>query len=215
MALLVSDVRTAFERRKRDITDVPTSTFNEWCDFVNRFTYRKLSETDPGRYVKTQTINISSAPQTVALPSDFESIRPLGTGFFFVDDDGTQTERRLARTGFGSERIGYYIQGTNVIITGIDDTQTFTLRYLPLSTKIDDSTDYFTVDTTVSGVETIPDEYLDYLIQAIDVRYTQWDEDPTSESLSDFRFIRALDDLLSHIRKEPSAYGLPDFTIMF
>jgi len=210
MTLLVSAVQSAFSRRKRDITDVPIATFAEWCDFANKFIYRKLVNLDPERFVKTQSYTISNSPETENLPSDFKHIKPEGCGFYYIDNNSEPTSTPLTRTGYGSVLRGFYITGTTVVFTGIESSETYTLRYIPTQTKIDAVTDYFTTDTLVTGTEIIPDEYLEMLVNDLDVLYNQWDEDTTSESLADFRFMRTLDEMLEDIRKEPDAYNIPD-----
>jgi hypothetical protein len=216
MALTVQNALDAFGRYKRDITDVPNATFIEWCDYVNKFAYRKIAGIDAERFIdQSNTFTVTSAPQTSALPSDFEYTESFETGFYVVDDNSNDTTRRLAVTGFGSSKMGYYIQGTNVVFTGIDDSKTIRLRYIPVNTQITALADYFTIDTLITGAEIIPDEYLNYIVKAVDVFYTQWDEDPNAESLADFRFVNVLDELLDNIRKGPSAFGTPDYSVNY
>jgi hypothetical protein len=199
MAILVSTARTEFEKLKRDITDVSTGTFTSWCDYLNDFIYRKLSATDPERFILTQAYSsVSATPfQTSALPAAFKNISPEGTGFYIVERDR-----------------GFYISGTDVVFTEVDG-EDILLRYIPNNTAIDALTDYFTVDTTSGGVEIIPDEYLNYVIKALDVFYTQWDETSGAESLADFRFTRVLNEIIDNIRKEPDAHQLNDFSQVF
>lgn len=212
MSLTVQNALDAFGRYKRDVTDVRNATFIEWCDFVNKFAYRKVVGIDAERFMTTSDFTVTSEPQTSALPSDFEGINSFESGFYIVDDNGDDTAQRLAVTGFGSTKLGYYIQGTNVVFTGINDTKTIRLRYIPTPTKITALADFFTVDTLTGGAEIIPDEYLNYIVKAVDVFYAQWDEDPAAESLADFRFTNALDEFLGEIRKGPSAFGIPDYS---
>jgi hypothetical protein len=101
-----------------------------------------------------------------------------------------------------------------VVFTEVDG-EDILLRYIPNNTAIDALTDYFTVDTTSGGVEIIPDEYLNYVIKALDVFYTQWDETSGAESLADFRFTRVLNEIIDNIRKEPDAHQLNDFSQVF
>jgi len=211
MALQVQTAYNAFGRLKRDISDVPLATFNEWADFVNKFAYRKLISVDPERFLSSTTFTVSTHPQTESLPADFKNVLPLGAGFFVRDSNGDDTERELARTGFGSNTPGYYITGTNVVFTGMD-SETIVLRYIPTQAQIDDLTDYFTVDTLVGGVEIILEEYLEYAVKAIDVLYTQWDDDVSSESFADARFVRILSEMIDNFRKDPDVYGIYDFT---
>jgi len=212
MSLLVSDVQTAFGRRKRDITDVPAATFYEWADFVNKFVYRKLRGTDPERFMQSTTFTVTSDPQTSALPADFRDVQPLGTGFFIRNSDGTDSERTLGRTGFGSTSLGYYITTTNVVFTGLGNSEVIVLRYMPTQTKLTQSTQYFTLDGLTGGVEVIPDEYLEALIEALDVLYSRWDDNVSEESYADTRFVRALDELVNTLRREPDAFAIPDYS---
>ena len=215
MPIQVSQARTSLDNLKQDLTDLPNATFEEWCHFANQRAYRFLAGIDPGRFFLTQNFTVAAAPTTSALPANFMHIQSVGTGFFRQDDDGTQREDRLVRSGFGSQNRGYYIEGTNVVFTGIDASETFTLRYLPLATTIDDLTDFFTIDTTQTGVETIPDEYLEALRDDLDKLYNQWDELPGSESVSDFRFSRLMDELARTVRKEPYAIAIRDYSSNF
>ena len=130
MAIQVSAARTSLLNLKRDLTDVPNATFEEWCSFANQRAYRFLLGIDPGRFFLTQSFTVSTNPQTSALPTAFMNIQSWGSGFFEVDGSGTQTEGRLVRTGFGSQIKGYYIDGTNVVFTGMNNSEVFTLRYV-------------------------------------------------------------------------------------
>lgn len=211
MSIQVSAARTALENLLRDITDVPSATFVEWCDYINKFTYRKLANTDPERFITSTTFSITAEPQTSALPTGFRDIQALGTGFFLQDTDGTDREVELARTGFGSSVMGYYITGTNIVFTGMT-SQTVTLRYIPTQTAIDEAADYFTVNTAQTGIEIIPDEYQNHLVKALNVLYQQWDENVGAESFADLRFVRTLNEMIETIRKEPDSIAISDFT---
>ncbi len=216
MAISAQQALDAFGRYKRDVSDISNTTFLEWCDYVNKFAYRKLAGIDAERFMdQSNTYTVTTEPQTEALPSDFEHVESLEAGFYIVDDNGDDTTQRLSITGFGSTKLGYYIQGTNVVFTGINDTKTIRLRYIPVNTAITALADYFTIDTLVGGAEIIPDEYLNYIVKAVDVFYAQWDEDPAAESLADFRFTNVLNEFLGNIRKGPSAFGTPDYTVNY
>ena len=140
--------------------------------------------------------------------------QPIGTGFFFIDDNGDATENTLTRTGFGSSKTGFYISKTNVVFTGIESS-TYRLRYVPNPPTLDALDDYFTLDASASGDVIIEDQYLNYVVKALDVMYSQWDEEIGAESFADQRFINVLNEILDNIRKEPNAYSIPDFSITF
>ena len=218
MALLLSTVQTQFGLYKKDISDVGTDDLLQWLNFIGEQVYDAVKGTDPERYVDTSnTYTLTSSPQTEALPSDFGDIASWDMGFFEINVSASKdTDRRLTRTGPGADIPGYYITGnTNVIFTGIDDSSQYRLRYLPTRTDATLLTEYFTLDGTLTGAPLIPDGKLQYLIKALDVLYTQWDEMPGDEILADQRFARQLDQLILNVRREPDAYGLPDYSVSY
>lgn len=213
MPIQLQTAYDALARLKKDISDVSQPTFIEWCDFVNKFIYRELIATEPERYITDGTVTAIAGTYSYALPADFRDITPLGCGLFEVNDDGTYSDRKLAKTSFGSQIRGYYISKGNIILTPTPkQTETFTLRYIPAPTKLTTIAQYFTADGTVTGVEVVPDEYLMYLREALDVQYSVWDEEVGAESYADARFARVLDELIRNIRKDVSTYGISDFS---
>jgi len=198
-----SEALTLLTYDLKDVSDVSTSLFLQWCDYINKFAYRILSKEDPDRFISAQSYSVSSSPSTQALPADFRSITSFGCGLYKIDGS-TQTDSKLPRTWFGSSSQGYYISGTNVVFTGIN-SGTYTLRYIPIVADMDDATDEFC----------IPDEYNRYITDALKVQYAIWDEDPTMESYSDARFVRSLDELTSNIVKDVKVYGLANYSSVF
>lgn len=218
MALLLSTVKTQYGLFKKDISDVGSADFLQWTNFIGEQVYDAVKGTDPERFVDTSnTYTVSADPQTTALPSDFGDISSWDMGFFSVNSSTSKvSDRRLVRTGPGDGRPGFYVTGnTNVIFTGINDSSQYNLRYLPTRTDATDVTEYFTLDGTSSGAPLIPDGKLQYLLKALDVLYTQWDEVPQDEILADQRFMRQLDQLILNVRREPDAYGLSDYSSTF
>jgi len=203
---------------KKDISDVGNDDFVMWFNFIGERVYDVIKGTDSERFVDTSnTYTVSSNPQTTALPADFGDIASTGMGFFEINaSDSSDTDRRLTRTGPGSGQVGYYITGnTNVVFTGMDGSEQFRLRYLPTRTKFTDITDYFTIDGLTGGAVLVPDNKEEYLIQALDVLYNQWDEMTGAEISSDHRFLRAMDNLILNVRREPDAYALADYSQSF
>lgn len=216
MTLTLQNARDALENLKKDITDVGNTEFIEWCKFVNSFVYRELYTIDPERFISTSDITTVSGTASYSLPNDFETMQPYGCGLFYVDDNGDETDRMKPRTGFGSRANGYYISGSNVVLTPEPTlVETWRQRYIPTCTAFTALTDYFTVNKTQTGIEIIPDEYLMNLRDAINVLYEQWDEDPNMEYIADHRFIRSLGELLKYIRREPNAYAIKDYSTSF
>lgn len=207
MALQVQTAYNSFSRYKRDITDVTTATFCEWADWINKLVYRHLLKIDPERFISTQTYTISSSPSTQALPASFRDMQAFGCGLFLYDSEDRDSQ--LAETGFGSGVRGFYLNGSNIVFTGIEN-ETFKMRYVPKITTIDGLTDYFTTTTALGGVEIIPDEYTEFTTKALDVLYSQWDEDIPMEGISDARFSRLLDEFSRSIKRTPSVYSIKD-----
>jgi len=213
----VQTIYDRFSRFKKDISDVSNDLFFDWCDQINKYVYRKLLGIDTQRFITSQSYTFSAGTTAYALPATFKSTKEYGCGLFHVNDDNLQTDQAMTYTGFGSGDVGYYFEGGNINITpsNFNFTKTYTLKYIPKQTAIDALTDYFTLDTTQTGKEIIPDEYEDYVIKALDVLYNQWDENPGSESLSDFRFTRVMDEMLADIKQSPNFYNLPDNSTMY
>lgn len=204
--LSLTQTRASLTRFLKDTSDVPQDTFIEWGNFANRQFYNFIVGIDPERFVdSTNTFTVSTSPQTSALPSDFMHIQPLGCGFFEIDSSSEDTEFDLTRTNFGSRLRGYYIKGTNVIFTGINDGTKYRLRYIPRLTTL----------TAMSDTIILDEIYLEAFVKDLQTLYFQWDEDPSSESLADFRFIRTLEELGNNIKTEPDAFAIPDPMINF
>lgn len=198
---------TAYGIYKRDISDVPSTTFLQWCDWINKFGYRYFLTIDPERFITTQSYTITASPSSQALPATFKSMQPAGCGLFEIDGSGADTTNQLIVTGFGSSEKGYYITGGNIVFTGIENG-TYKMRFIPTITTLDALTDYFSVDTTNSGKEIFSDEYIQYIVAAIDVLYSQWDEDLGMEGLTDARFARLLNEYGNNERRTPGVYNL-------
>jgi len=215
MAIQLSAARTELENLKQDISDVSTPLFISWANHVNRFAYRYISGIDPERFISTQTFtNVTTGAQ--ALNADFESLDPFGCGVFLVDTNGSDTAQQLPLLPFGSPQTGYYLDGSgNIQFLNVSSPATYKLRYMPAVTTFTALTDYFTVDATVTGKEIIPNEYLLELRSALDVMYTQWDEDVPAEGFADARFARALDEIARGIRRVPDVYAMPNMSLIY
>lgn len=217
MAIQLSTIRDQFAEYKKDISDVSDSLFLNWMNDIANYIYREMQKADPEVYISEVVFNQTTNSRS--LPADFRSLVPENTGIFYNDSDGNITNRRLPITQPGDQNIGYYIYQTEFRFTPPDWGQSipFTLRYIPKRSQFAASSDYFTLDLASDGTEIIPntEEYMDYLIRALDVQYDQWDEDINQEGIADIRYTRVLDDLLENIRPLPKAYYIDDFSTMY
>jgi len=113
--ILVSDLKSAFARRKKDISDVSNETFFDWCNQVNYFLYNKIKGWNFNEFRGEAFFTVSSSPSTQALPSDFKDLSEHESQIFIRNTDGRDTNQTLTRTGFGSEDRGYYLDGNNFV----------------------------------------------------------------------------------------------------
>jgi hypothetical protein len=214
-ALQIQTAYDSFARFKQDITDVDTDTFLDWCKWLHNFVYRYYLGIEPSNFFTTQAYTVPSSPSTQALPATFKQMDKVGAGFFLVDNDGNTTDYTLDYTGRGRSDQGYYLDGDNIVFTGMTN-QSLLLVFVPKLTAITALSDYFTLDTLVTGKDIISDEWLDdFVIKALDVMYTQWDENLGAEGIADARFIRLLDEFARNIRRTPGVYALEDTSLNF
>ena len=208
MSIQVSEALTKFGRYKQDIGNLDTATFIDWCQNIANDIYRKLVKIEPNKFIGTQNYSVINGTQS--LPTDFGDIQGLGTGFYLVSNSQIQATR-LAQTYIGSEQQGFYLQGqSSVVFTGFQTAQTYTLRYAKSLTQIVDENSYFTLDTLSTGVELIPTQYMDFLVKALDLYYTQWDNVETAESFADTRYVRLLNEFLENYLRTPTIYPTED-----
>jgi hypothetical protein len=211
MAIQVSEALTQFGYYKQDIADVETDVFVSWCQFIERDVYRKLLKLFPNKFVSSQSYSVVDGAQS--LPADFDNIRSLGTGFYLFKDNQLHVSR-LALTSPGSRQKGFYFEGNQVVFTGFQNAETYMLRYIPKLVVVQSESDYFTIDALSTGEEIIPEQFMEFLVKALDVKYTQWDAMPGDESFADQRYANLLNEFLENYL--PTAQLFPfedDFAI--
>jgi hypothetical protein len=216
MAIQLATARQSLENVLQDISDVPAATFLQWCQYLSDTVYRITSDIDPERYITAATINVVSGSSSYALPVDFLNHQSFGTGLFKQNSQGVNTDQKLGLTGFGSSTNGYYISGSNFVLTPTPQQSSVLInRYIPKSPTFTSTSDYFTLDKLSTGKEIVPDAYLQYVQNSLVALYEVWDQDAPLESLADQRFVRTLDELARNISRPPLAWSLPDFSQMF
>lgn len=200
--MTVQEVYNLFSRHKKDVSDVSSQLFFDWCDEINLFAYRLIYGSDPERFISENAISVITGDATYSLPVNFLNMQPKGCGIFETDN-GVRSDRRLTITGYGSSDHGYFINGSTVNLTPTPQASTtLYLRYIPALATIDAM-----ADTLV-----IPDEYIYYVKNAVDVLYNIWDEDVSAESVSDQRFIRAMDELARNINQDSKTVGIKTYS---
>ena len=201
----VSDIRAEFERRKKDISDVDaiSGTFLNWCNYINRYAYRQLTNVMPEQYIKTQVYTTVIGTESYSLPTDFQDIIPQGTGLYEISASGTNTDNRQAVTNFGSSKNGFYISLNSIVFTPTPvEVRRYNFRYIPLLADLSSESDTLL----------IPDRFSEHLMNALDCCYNIWDEDGNAEVFNDQRFLRTMNEMIALINPIGQAYRLPDFT---
>ncbi len=203
----LSSLQTSFQNLKRDISDVPQATYIEWCQYILDYVYERLAAEDSEQFLTTATITALSGTSNYALPADFLSHTEFGAGLFETDGTGLITNNKLSWTESGSSDIGYFISGSNFVLTPTPTaTRTIKDRYIPVAPTFSALTDYFTLNKTSTGVEIIGNQFRNYCVKALDVFYTQWDEDVSAESWADQRWMNVLNDMLTRFKRGPKVY---------
>lgn len=211
MSLQVQNAYSAFSRYKKDVSDVSQELILDWCNNIYWYIYRRITKQTPDQFMLEYEIPYVSGITQYALPSDFGNLKSFGTGIYPVDKAGVPAGQTIPYSNFGSNALGYYLNNNNIIFTprvGNLFSYNPILRYVSKPFTLTSLDDYFTLDGTSSGQEVISLEFRDYVVKALDVFYSQWDEDPGAESTADFRFVRIMNDLLTDIRKTPSVFGI-------
>lgn len=201
----LNQARQSLKNLKGDLSDVDQEVFIEWCNFANRQFYNFINGIDPERFIFDQTYSVFVDPQKEPLPGDFMHIQPIECGFYELGSDGRDTDRKLSITSFGQRIPGFYIEGDNVVFTGINDGTSYVLRYIPILATLASMTDTMSLDEI----------YLEALRNDLDRLYSQWDEDTGMESIAGFRFVNTLEELGNTISKMPSVYAIPDIANNF
>lgn len=210
-ALQIQKVYDSFASEKRDIDDVGEPLFLEWVQFVVNFIYNKVKGVDPNRFiVATTPFTVDELNQTEPLPADFQDINQTNCGMFLYDNvNSLPTDEKLGITGYGSSDEGYYLDGLNIVFTGIEGTaKYFVLRYIPQPPVVAAMTNWLTMNLLQTGKPIVEARHLEPFVKSIDVLYEQWDVNPSAESVADFRFVRALDELLSSINRTPQVSSM-------
>jgi biotin-(acetyl-CoA carboxylase) ligase len=92
---------------------------------------------------------------------------------------------------------------TSLVFTPIPvEVKSFNFRYIPLLTDLAAESDTFV----------IPTRFSEHLMNALDRAYKIWDEDNGGEVFNDERFKATLNEMVSLIKPDSQAYGLPDFS---
>lgn len=205
--MTVAQARAEFLQRKKDISDVDAivSTFLKWCNYVNRYAYRQMTNIMPESFILVQSYATVAGTASYTLPTAFQDIIPQGTGLYEVNDSGVATDNRLATTNYASAKVGFYINATSLVFTPIPTgVKNYNFRYIPLLTDL-------TTETGATGTFVIPTRFSEHIMNALDCCYNIWDEEQNAEIFNDERFIRTMEEFVSLMKPDAQVLILPDF----
>lgn len=201
----VSDARNEFLLRVKDTSDIDAlgGAFLKWCNYVNRYFYRQVTNIMPESYIKNQVYSTVVGTESYTLPTDFQDIIPMGTGLFEISAAGVNTDNRQALTNFGSTKNGFYLNLTSIVFTPKPkEVRSYNFRYIPLLTDL----------SSESSVFQIPDRFSDHLMNVLYSCYCVWDESGNDEVFNDQRVMRSMQEMVTNINPVGQAIGLPDFS---
>lgn len=203
--MTVAQARAEFLLRVKDTSDIDAlgGTFLKWCNYVNRYFYRQVTNIMPELFIKTQVYNTVVGTESYTLPTDFQDIIPMGTGLFEISAAGVNTDNRQALTNFGSTKNGFYLNLTSIVLTPKPtEVRSYNFRYIPLLAEL----------SAESSVLQIPDRFSDHLMNVLDACRLVWDEDSSSEVFNDQRVMRSMQEMVTNLNPVGQAIGLPDFS---
>lgn len=201
MAILVSTVQTKLTERLKDTRDLTSAQLISMAQDLNTLMYDEAVRQDSSRYITSTSYSVGSSPSTHALPSDLNSFNVDGCGLFVQDSSGNLTGEVLTKTGYGSKQRGYYLEGDNIIFTGIN-TVTVVLKYIPEIAEI----------TTESDAFFVPDRYIAAVVQGMIAMYYRYEEDEERESLAWQKYDPLFARFLDNLGRGSKVILLPSFT---
>jgi len=188
----------------RAIGEVSDELYYDWLNDLNYMVYSMLSNVDLAKYISNTNYALVDGTSSYSLPSDFKHIKTSGIGGdkgcgLYYTNDGTATDRLLERTGFGSLRSGYYLEGSNIVITPTpSQSSTITLRYMPLLNRLEALTDQMLISR----------EDITAVMNWLDKSYGQWNLDVFKENSGDQRFANGLLRLIGNATRESLIFTL-------
>lgn len=210
MVIALTEARTELEYIKVDIGEVGEGLFLSWCNRLHNMVYRKLIKIAPHKFISETNYTISSDGYQ-DLPDGWKTIAPYPCGFYLYEN-GKITNKKLIPVEKGSTLFGYRIEGDRVYFSGIPGSTTITLVYIPKLVKFtDESAEYFTVDGTDSGQETITEEFIEPVAEHLALLYTRWSEDLGLYGFEDQIFSRALKEMCANYDDTPNVFSPPTY----
>lgn len=159
MGTLTSPTLTTILGNVRNLLNQPNSANSFWSDaeitsYINeaiRIYFAELSKIDEGYFTTQTDLNVTNGVETVALPSDFFSLRALykksGTLYVMLPYRNNLTEGYDTTSGSSSDAYlpYYYFRGNSLVlrpIPGFSETASLRLEYIQFP------------DTLVNGSDT-------------------------------------------------------------
>ena len=108
------EVIDAFERRKRDISDLKNGEVLEWLNFIEDYCYERFKYLDTRKFSLVVEFEVSSDPQSFDLPEDFQDMTPYDCGLYAIDNYGRRKDELIQ-----SDNYGYDLGFDSITIFGL------------------------------------------------------------------------------------------------
>lgn len=192
----IAAVKTRVEQKLGALNDISNTRWIAMAQDLNELLYQEMIDIEPSRFVTTQSYTVTSSPQTHALPAALQGMSQFDGGFHEIDANGNDVGV-LVQTGYGSQRKGYYIDGSDVVFTGITTSTVVRLRYIPTLTAM----------SAMSSEFVVPDRYKELVVQGMIKAYYEEYEDVRQYD-ADAKFARLLGQFLSSLPRATKVYSI-------
>jgi len=137
--MTISEFKTLWAEYEQKSIPSDTITYL-FLNEIDQTIYDSILKIYPEKFMSSTTVSVTSGTSTYSLPADFQSIVPKRSGLFQLDDNGG-VSYTYNQTEFGSLKKGFYLDGTNIVITPEPTADvSLTFRYIP-------DRDLYTTDT--------------------------------------------------------------------
>jgi hypothetical protein len=134
----------------------------EWINYLNRETYRGIVSVAPKKLITRKTLQVVADDPFVSYPSDFKSIRTIGTGIYKVNTSGSYYQAIAYDAQTGDFTVGLVVTGDTseaygTIVDIYDDGATGVLTLKDVSGTFEDDealTDTSTGAAVANGTAT-------------------------------------------------------------
>lgn len=183
------------ERIERNFSNVTGALKVEGADFINKEIYYITAGTDPSRITSATPTAVTQGQNTIALPSDLDTMASYNLGIYKQNDDGTDSDDPLQIIARGSSQEGYFIEGSNLTIN-INNNQTLNIYYIP---EVADLT-----NTNLSETFFVTSKYKELIRMGLLYQWSIFNRNSNIQSNYQAQYEALKDDYVSQIQRNSS-----------